>query len=128
MLYRSAADAVVVVHTLFVVFVVAGGLLVLRWPRLAWGHLPAAVWGALIEFTGMICPLTPLEKWLRVRAGGAAYDGGFIEHYLLPVLYPPGLTRGTQLMLGLVVVVINLGVYGYLLRRAAAARRDRDAA
>ena len=83
----------------------------------AWLHLPAAVWGALIEFAGWICPLTPLEKWQLVQAGGTAYEGGFIQHYLLPILYPPGLTRGTQIVLGLLVVVINLAVYGYLLRR-----------
>ena len=117
MLYRLAADLLVVVHALFVVFVVTGALLVLRWPRLAWLHLPAAIWGALIEFAGWVCPLTPLEKWFRVRAGEAAYEGGFIEHYLLPILYPPGLTRGTQIVLGLLVVAINLAVYGYLLRR-----------
>jgi len=116
-LYRLLADAVVVVHSLFVVFVVLGGLAVLRWPRLAWGHLPAAAWGAMIEFGGWICPLTPLEKWLRVRAGEAAYQGGFIEHYMLPILYPPGLTREIQIVLGLIVLAINLAVYGYLLHR-----------
>ena len=123
MLSRLAADLVVVVHALFVVFVVLGGLAVLRWPRLAWFHLPAALWGALIEFGGWICPLTPLEKWLRQRAGAVAYEGGFIEHYLLPILYPPGLDRRTQIVLGLVVLAINLGVYGYLVRRWAARRR-----
>ncbi len=123
MLYRLLADVVVVVHAFFVLFVVLGGLTVLRWPRLAWLHLPAAGWGALIEFTGVICPLTPLEKWLRLRAGGAPYEGGFIEHYLLPILYPPGLTRQTQIVLGLIVVAVNLVVYGLLVRRWAAARR-----
>ncbi len=124
MLYRLAADLVLVLHACFVVFVVLGAFLVLRWPRLAWLHLPAAAWGAMIEFGNWICPLTPLEKWLRVRAGEAAYEGGFIEHYLLPILYPAGLTRATQLVLGLVVVAINLAVYGYLLLRR---RRDRRA-
>jgi hypothetical protein len=123
-IYRALADAVVVVHALFVVFVVLGGLAVLRWPRLVWAHLPAAAWGALIEFAGWICPLTPLEKRLRLLAGEAAYEGGFIEHYLLPILYPPGLTRGTQVVLGLVVLAINLAVYGLLLRRWAARRRE----
>ncbi len=123
MVYRVLADAVVVVHALFVVFVVLGGLAVLRWPRLAWAHLPAAAWGALIEFAGWICPLTPLEKRLRALAGEAAYEGGFIEHYLLPILYPPGLTRGTQVVLGLVVLAINLAVYGLLLYRWSARRR-----
>ena len=124
MLYHLSADIVVVTHALFVVFVVLGGLLVLRWPRLAWLHLPAAAWGAMIEFGGWICPLTPLEKWLRVRAGEAAYAGGFIEHYMLPILYPPGLTRQTQVVLGLIVLAINLAVYGYLLRRWAAQRHE----
>jgi hypothetical protein len=123
-LYRLAADVIVVVHALFVVFVVLGGLTVLRWPRLAWLHLPVAAWGALIEFGGWICPLTPFEKWLRLRAGEAAYEGGFIEHYLLPILYPPGLTRQTQIVLGLIVLAINLVIYGYLLRRWAARRRQ----
>ena len=125
MLYRLFADIVVVVHALFVVFVVLGGLAVLRWPWLAWLHLPAAAWGALIEFGGWICPLTPFEKWLRRSAGESAYEGGFIAHYLLPILYPPGLTRQTQIVLGLIVLAINLAVYGYLVRRWAA-RRHRD--
>lgn len=115
--YRVMADLVVGLHALFVVFVVAGGLLALRWPWVVAGHLPAAVWGALIEFQGWICPLTPLEKSLRASAGQAGYQGGFIEHYVLPVLYPAGLTRGVQLVLGSLVIAINLAVYGVLLRR-----------
>jgi nitrate reductase gamma subunit len=115
--YRILADLVVGLHMLFVVFVVIGGVLVLRWPWPAVAHVPAAVWGALIEFQGWICPLTPLEKSLRQAAGQSGYPGGFIEHYLLPVLYPAGLTHGVQLVLGTVVVVINLAVYGLLLRR-----------
>ena len=103
--------------TLFVAFVVAGGLLALRWPWVAVLHLPAAVWGALIEFQGWTCPLTPLENSLRAAAGEAGYQGGFIEHYVLPVLYPAGLTRGVQLALGSVVIVVNLVVYGILLAR-----------
>lgn len=117
MAYRILADLVVGVHAVFVVFVVAGGLLVLRWPWVAGAHLPAVVWGALIEFRGWVCPLTPLEKSLRASAGQAGYEGGFIEHYLLPVLYPAGLTRGVQLVLGSLVVVVNLLVYGMLVRR-----------
>ena len=89
----------------------------LRRPRLALLHLPAAVWGALIEFSGWICPLTPLEKSLRAAAGQAGYEGGFIEHYLLPVLYPAGLTRGVQLVLGFLVIALNVGVYAVLLWR-----------
>jgi hypothetical protein len=90
---------------------------VLRWRRLAYLHLPAAVWGVWIEFSGRICPLTPLEHSLRRRAGEEVYAGGFIEHYLLPVLYPSSLTRTIQLGLGLVVLVINLAIYVYALRR-----------
>jgi hypothetical protein len=120
MVYRILADLVVGVHALFVVFVVAGGLLALRWPWAAAAHLPAAVWGTLIEFRGWICPLTPLEKSLRASAGQAGYQGGFIDHYLLPVLYPAGLTQGVQVMLGSLVIAVNLVVYGLLLRRRAA--------
>jgi hypothetical protein len=116
MLYRWLADLVVVLHFGFVLFVVGGGLLALRWPRLTRVHLPTAVWGVLIEFGGWLCPLTPLENWLRRRSGGAGYAGGFVEHYVLPVLYPSGLTRGVQLALGLIVLVVNVAVYGYLLR------------
>jgi hypothetical protein len=114
--YRFLADFVVGLHVLFVLFVVAGGLLVLRWRWVAWLHLPAAVWGALIELGGWICPLTPLEKALRARAGDAGYPGDFIEHYLLPVLYPAALTRGVQLALGLSVIAVNLAIYWYVAR------------
>ncbi len=117
--YRLLADLVVTLHLLFVAFVVLGGLLALRWRRVVWLHLPAAVWGALIEFAGWVCPLTPLEKWLRGLAGEAGYRGGFIEHYMLPVLYPAGLTRGVQLVLGAFVVGVNVAVYWLVFRRAA---------
>jgi hypothetical protein len=110
------ADLVVVVHSAFVLFVVMGGFLALRWPRLAYVHLPAVIWGAWIEFSGGICPLTPLENSLRARVGQAGYSGGFIEHYILPVLYPSGLTRTVQLVLGAIVIAINLCVYMYLAR------------
>ena len=115
MIYRALADLVLVVHLLFVLFVVLGGLLVLRWPALAWLHIPAAVWGVLIEYTGWICPLTPLENSLRVRGGDAGYTGGFIQHYIQPLLYPSGLTRGTQIVLGSLVLLLNLSAYGILL-------------
>jgi len=95
----------------------------LRRPRLAWAHLPAAVWGALIEFAGWVCPLTPLEVRLRVAAGEAPYSGGFIAHYLLPLVYPDELTRGMQVALGLGVLGVNAAVYGALLRRRRRARR-----
>jgi hypothetical protein len=115
--YRILADLVVGVHALFVVFVVAGGLLALRWSWVAAIHLPAAVWGALIELRGWICPLTPLEKSLRASAGQAGYPGGFIEHYVLPALYPAGLTRGVQLGLAVLVIAVNFLVYGMVLAR-----------
>jgi hypothetical protein len=124
-MYRILADLVVGLHFVFVVFVVAGGLLVLRWPRVAFVHLPAAVWGAAIEFAGWICPLTPLENSLRRQAGESGYSTGFIEHYLLPVLYPSALTRDIQLLLGVAVIGINLAIYVYVLRRRHKGRRSR---
>ena len=117
MLYRTLADAVVVLHAAFVLFVVLGGLAALRWPRAAWLHLPAALWGAGIEFAGGICPLTPLENRLRRLGGEAGYEGGFVEHYLWPVLYPSGLTREVQVALGLAVLAVNVAVYATVIRR-----------
>lgn len=111
MLYRLLADAVVLGHLAFVAFVVAGGLLCFRWPRARFLHLPAAAWGLVIEWTGGMCPLTPLENHLRRLGGEAGYGGGFVEHYLLPVLYPAALTRSTQLVLGAAVLVVNAVVY-----------------
>lgn len=111
MIARLAADLVLVLHAGFVLFVVLGGLVVLRWPRAAWIHLPAAIWGAVVEFCGWVCPLTPLEKWLRRAAGQAGYEGGFIEHYVTAWLYPEGLARWHQVVLGLLVVLVNLGFY-----------------
>jgi Protein of Unknown function (DUF2784) len=122
-IHRTLADLVVGLHFLFVVFVVVGGLLLVRWPALVWVHLPAAVWGALIEFRGWICPLTPLEKSLRARAGEAGYQGGFIEHYLLPVLYPSGLTQGVQLALGSLVIGVNVVIYWWVFLGGIRARR-----
>jgi hypothetical protein len=115
--YRLFADVTVVFHLAFVLFVVGGGLLVRRWPRLAWLHVPAAVWGAVIEFAGGICPLTPLENWLRERGGQQAYDVSFVEQYLIPLLYPEALSREVQWLLGGLVVVINAGIYAFLLRQ-----------
>jgi len=111
------ADATVVLHAGFVAFVVLGGLLVLRVPRLAWVHLPAAAWGAWVEFSGGLCPLTPLENWLRARAGQTTYTADFIDHYLMPVLYPSALSRDLQWTLGGLVIVVNVAVYVVLLRR-----------
>lgn len=117
MIYRALADLVLTLHLGFVLFVVFGGMLVMRWRRLAWIHIPAAAWGVIIEYAGWICPLTPLENSLRARGGEAGYAGGFIEHYLLPALYPQGLTRGTQVVLGSLVLMINAAAYGALLLR-----------
>jgi hypothetical protein len=123
--YRMLADALVVLHAAFVVFVVAGGLLVLHRPWIAAIHLPAVAWGALIEFTGWICPLTPWENALRRRAGETGYAGGFIEHYLVPALYPAALTPSVQIALGLAVIALNLAVYGLVWRRHRKGRRRR---
>lgn len=125
MLYRALADLTVVVHLGFVVFVMCGGWLVLRAPRLVWLHLPAVVWGAWIEFAGRICPLTPLENWLRLRAGDAAYETSFVEQYLLPVLYPAALSRELQAALGVLVLMANVVPYTILIRRSRAARSAR---
>jgi hypothetical protein len=124
------ADALVGVHLLFVVFVMAGGFLLVRRPRLVWLHFPAATWGALIEFTGGICPLTPLENHLRALGGESVYSGGFVERYLLPVLYPGNLTVPVQWVLGGLVVAVNLVAYALAYRawrrRAQPDRRSRS--
>ncbi|MGF1546668.1 MAG: DUF2784 domain-containing protein [Thiotrichales bacterium] len=112
MLYRLLADGVLVLHLAFIVFAVLGALAVLRWPRLIWLHLPAVAWGAWIEFSGGICPLTPLENHFRNLAGLAGYDGGFIEHYLLPLIYPHELTRAMQWLFGAIVLTVNAALYG----------------
>jgi Protein of Unknown function (DUF2784) len=124
MLFRLLADATVVLHLLFVAFVVCGGLLVLRWRRVAWVHVPAVAWGAWIEFAGWICPLTPLENWLRARGGAATYTTSFVERYLLPVLYPASLSRDVQWTLGLLVILLNGIVYAVvMLSRRTPVRR-----
>ena len=102
---QAGADAVLLIHFGFILFVLLGGFLAWKWAWVPWLHLPAALWGALIEFSGGICPLTPIENWLRRAAGGDGYPGSFIERYLLPVIYPAELTRDVQLLLGLLVIV-----------------------
>ncbi|MDH3707740.1 MAG: DUF2784 domain-containing protein [Acidimicrobiia bacterium] len=111
MTWRLAADAVLVLHLSFVVFVVLGGVLTWRWPRLALVHLPVAVYGVVIQLVGFRCPLTPLEKALRRRAGDEGYDEGFVEHYIVPVLYPGEFTAGVKLVLALLVLGVNVAVY-----------------
>lgn len=117
MIYRLAADAVVIIHLAFIIFVVCGGFLAWKWHRLAWVHLPAAVWGALIEFARWTCPLTPLENKLRSLAGETGYQGGFIEHYLIPIIYPARLTVGMMLIMGTSIVLLNAFAYTVYFRR-----------
>jgi len=118
MSYRLLADIVVVTHLVFTVFVLLGGILVIWWRKVIWLHIPAAVWGALIEFAGWICPLTPLENKLRVKGGQAGYPGGFVEEYILPVIYPAGLTREIQIILGIFVITVNLAIYWKVFNRS----------
>jgi hypothetical protein len=125
-MYSLLANLVLIVHLAFVVFVLCGGLLVLKWRWIARLHLPAVVWGAVVEFTGWICPLTPLENWLRVQAGEAGYEDDFTTRYLLPILYPVDLTRDIQLLLGTVVIAVNVGMYCWFWRmQARGAARNR---
>jgi len=124
--YSLLADFVIVLHVAFVVFVLFGGLLALKWPRALWFHLPAVLWGTLVEFTGWFCPLTPLEDWLRRQAGEAGYGGDFLQHYLLVLLYPDGLTREIQIVLATIVIVLNLAIYFWLWRRSHACPSTSD--
>lgn len=122
MSYSFLADAVLVIHLAFILFVVLGAFLALRWHWVAWLHLPAAFWGAYVEFSGRYCPLTPLENDLRQRAGDTGYSGGFIDHYLTGWIYPDGLTREMQMAVGAIVVIVNVVAYWLVIRSA---RRDR---
>lgn len=125
MIYGALADAVLVFHLTFIVFVMTGALLVLRWPWVAFLHVPSFLWGALLEFAGWICPLTPLELYLRALAGTAGYEVRFLEHYLLRLIYPGSLTRGMQIAIGAGVLAVNGLLYARLLLRAPARRRLR---
>ena len=118
MLYRFAADLVMLVHLLFVLFVVLGGFLSLKWRWLPWIHLPVAIYGAVIEFVHFVCPLTPLENLLRRKGGHEGFEGGFIETYLLRILYPDGLTRRVEIVIGISVLIINAVAYWLYLRKA----------
>jgi len=115
--HRVLADLVLILHAAFVAFVMLGALLAVRWPRLAWVHVPVALWGAGIEFLGGICPLTPLENHWRRLAGEMGYPGGFVEHYVVAVLYPDGLTRRLQIGLGVLVLAVNVAIYAWALWR-----------
>lgn len=122
MFYRILADATVLLHLCFILFVVAGGLLVLRWRRLAWVHVPVALWGAGIELIGWVCPLTYLENHFRAEAGQTGYAGGFVEHYILPLIYPDllfpgGFPRIGFTLIGVFVVVVNGVIYWLVWRR-----------
>lgn len=125
MLYGVFADIVVILHFTFILFAVLGCFLVLRRKRYAWIHVPTVVWAALISFAGWVCPLTPLENWLREKGGAIAYQSGFIEHYILPVVYPPAtvLTRRVQIILGSLLLFLNTGIYGLMLRRFVKGKR-----
>ncbi len=116
MFYRLGADLVLLLHVSFVLFVLLGGLLLVKWPRLMWLHLPAVAWGVFVEVSGWICPLTPLENWLRAEAGEATYAEDFIVRSLTSILYPDALTHEIQLILGTVLLVVNLAIYGWLWR------------
>lgn len=118
--YNLLADLVVILHVTFVLFVLFGGLATLKWRWMLWLHLPALAWGATVEFAGLICPLTPVENRLRRQTGGAEYGGDFVQHFLPSLLYPERLTRETQLVLGTIVVVLNLGIYVWVWRRSYA--------
>lgn len=123
MLYRLAADAIVLIHGLWLVFVVFGAFLALKWPRALWLHAPAVAWGAVVEFTGWVCPLTPWENRLRRLGGEEGYAGGFIERYVTAVIYPEGLTREIQVALGVGVLLLNAGLYWWVLCRRRRAGR-----
>jgi hypothetical protein len=118
MVYRLLADIVLIIHIAFVLYALLGAFLVLKWRWTVWVHLPAAFWAAFIEFTGWICPLTPLENMLRHQARDSVYHTGFIEHYILPVLYPAALNENTQFILGIIVLLVNLSIYGWIFKRA----------
>ena len=116
-MYNVLADTIVVTHFLFIVFVICGGLLVIRWPRISFVHLPAAVWGTTVEIFGWVCPLTPLENHFRNLAGDASYSGDFIVRYLLPVIYPENLTTTIQQLLGGLVIAVNVIIYIVVIRK-----------
>lgn len=117
MVYSFFSDMVVLLHFIYVIFAVAGGMLLIWWPKVIWIHVPSAIWAALISFAGWICPLTYLENWLRIKSGGIGYSTGFIIQYIEPVLYPAGLTYFHQVILGLIVVVLNLIIYTTMFKR-----------
>ena len=127
MVYRSLADAVVIFHFAVVVFVIAGGLLVVKWPRVAWVHLPVIAWVIFAEWFDKICPLTFLENWLRDKAGVGSYHDSFVGHYIMPILYPDGLTHQMQMWLGTAILLINVTMYGIVVLRHRRAQHAQPA-
>ncbi|MEN8008633.1 MAG: DUF2784 domain-containing protein [Candidatus Krumholzibacteriota bacterium] len=121
--YRIAADGVVIIHLCFILFVFLGGLTLFWRPWMIWIHVPAALWGGMVELFGVYCPLTPLENHLRRAASAEAYSGGFVDHYIMPIVYPPGLTRETQVVLGVVILALNLTLYFIFFARKRKAGR-----
>lgn len=115
--YKLLADLTAIIHLTFILFVILGGLLLIRWNRFAWLHIPAALWGALIEFKGWYCPLTNLELFLLEKSGASGYSRGFVAHYILPVVYPGEMTRELQIELGLFVIFLNIIIYGFVIYR-----------
>jgi hypothetical protein len=126
MFYPILADLVVFTHLGFIIFAALGAFLILRWHWILWLHLPALFWAVWIEFSGGICPLTPLENWLRIRGGRGGYKGDFVETYVLPILYPTGLTRDMQFLLGMLVIVINLVIYGFIIFNIKRKRTNKE--
>jgi hypothetical protein len=121
MIYQGLADGIVLFHIGFILFAVFGGLLVLKWRYLVWVHVPAALWAVTVELAHWPCPLTPLENWLREQGGETSYETGFVENYILPILYPAQITAPQQIMLGALVLGINVAVYAWLWRRISGA-------
>jgi len=127
MIYRLLADSIVLIHLAFVIFAVFGGLLYIWWRKIIWLHVPSVLWSGLVETVGWICPLTPLENRFRIQSGAAGYSGGFIEHYIIPLLYPAGLTRDIQIILGVLVILVNVLIYGFVFKRyKLKPRKNRD--
>jgi hypothetical protein len=117
MIYRLLADSIVLIHLAFVIFAVFGGLLSIWWRKIIWLHLPSVLWSGLVETAGWICPLTPLENRFRLQSGVSGYSGGFIEHYIIPILYPADLNRDIQIIMGVLVILVNVLIYGFVFKR-----------
>ena len=126
MIYSFLADLLMLFHLVFILYVMAGALLIFKWPKTLWLHLPACFWGMTVEFTGWICPLTPWEIRLRRLAGDEDYNGSFIEQYLIPIIYPSGLNREMQMLLGVTVLIVNLSLYTLILLKSRKRKTPED--